>query len=156
MDMTPPVECPRIAPIEAYRHRGKRDLAQPSEQQGLRFRERLVQGRIHRLLDQASGLLAAVADREQFGFAEGLVHVVERDGIEGSFDDPAPAMALLGRYEAALPQSRQRPAYQHGIRPQHAGELFRRERPPGMGHVEQEVEHGRESAVALHATIHVT
>ena len=56
----------------------------------------------------------------------------------------------------AIPQASERPANQNGIGLQHAGELVRRQLPPGMRHVKQNVKHGRESAVAFHETIHVT
>jgi len=94
---------------------GERDVLEALQQQGFRFGEGIVEGGVHRLLDQAFGILVAAADGEDRRFAQRFVQLAQRDGVQVHGDAPAAGVAAVRADEAGFAQQAHGPAHDHRV-----------------------------------------
>lgn len=115
--------------MEVGAERGERDAAERSQQYRLGSVEGLAERAVHRLLDQAVGRIAAVADRQPRRRNDRLLDVAQRHRVKIARQRPAAAMPLAGMNQATLAQPRQGTADHDRIGPHRARQHIERRRP---------------------------
>jgi hypothetical protein len=141
------------AAMEIARERQQRDAAQPLQQQRLRVAIGLAKGGVHGLLHEATRVVLAVPDGQEFRCAHRFVNVAQGDVRQRTRKHPATAMALGRSDEACVAQAPHQPPDHHRIGLHGAGEPIRRGGLPQLGHVQQAMEDARKATVTFHATI---
>jgi hypothetical protein len=135
---------------------GQRHVTEAADQEGLGFGEGACQRAVDRLLDEAAGVGEGEAHGHQPGGAEGVVDIAQRNGLEGTGQFPAAAMALCGADEAGFAQPGHGAADDDGVGAHHLRQLGRGQRAAVIGHVQERMENGGEAIVLFHATLNVT
>ena len=141
------------ARVEIGGERGERHLAKACEQQCLGLAKAGVQRGVDRLFDEASGRLCAIAHRHQAGAPDRVIDVAHRDAAEIFRDRPAAAVPLFAVDEPSIAEAPEDAADDDGMRLHRLRELLRGHRGAMLGHMEEDVEHARESAIAFHVTL---
>lgn len=136
--------------------RGEGDGAELRDDQRFGGAEGFGQLPMHRLLDEAGGIVVPEPQANEAWGAEREVDIGEGDGVEGLRHFPAAAMPLGGTHEPSLAEAGHGAAHDDWVCTHAERKLLRRHRAGVMGHVQQGMQHGGEAIIGFHVTLYVT